>query len=103
MRKKEPSVLSKKLCKKLNELFDLKLNPETVYINRINAGHWQRSEGAWCFDLWDKESGWPLSIGSQERVTDIVKSDSLEIYQRHFEKDIIINHSKLKSKIESWA
>lgn len=45
----KPSVLSRKLVKKLNDKFKAGLDPEKTYIQRTFAGKWRKSAGEASF------------------------------------------------------
>ena len=58
------STTAIKLSNKLKEEFDIDVFP---VIRRTNAGHWQRSAGAWTWYMYDINLG---TVGSQFRASE---------------------------------
>ena len=67
-----PSRLALRIAKRIKELTGEDVRP---YINRHYPGHWQRSEGAW---VWEME-GKGISIGSAWKATIVEKAQEVSV------------------------
>lgn len=70
-----------KFLAKLKELgIVISVSPEKCSIRRTFAGYWQRSSGAWSWELYINDDGERTrSIGSQYTFEDILKAKTLEV------------------------
>ena len=69
--------ISEKLLKRLKEELNLDIQ-RNAYIKRTYAGYWQKSQGAFLWYVYNSD-GIVSNIGSCYRISDLLKSDKLEI------------------------
>lgn len=76
---------SERLIARLREIPELKNRIRSnAKIVRTYAGYWQKSAGGWLWMI-DHDH----TIGSIERVTDLVKATTLSIYQHNGDTEIV--------------
>ena len=70
--------ISEKLVEKLRKLGDIPASALNVRFERHYPGHWQRSAGAWVWEIsWMGASGVSDSVGSSHTARECLKAKSL--------------------------
>jgi len=81
-------MMSKKISERLfDRLVEMGLKPKTVP-QRIMAGYWQRSLGAWRWSCWTEEN---TEMGSQDTMTECVNAESLSYYRHGLDTIVCVD------------